>query len=70
MWFSWDIIYILLYFLDTSCYFTDKLQLKCRALNQWPFKSQLNYTILLFFISYETVADMHEIVTKNVSLYF
>jgi len=65
MWLSWDLIYILVHFLDTSCYFPEKLQLKCRALKQWPFKSQLNYINLLFFISYETVTDMHETVTKK-----
>ena len=69
MQFSFDLIYILVHFLNTYFYFTEKLQLKCRALIQWPFQSYLNY-ILIFFISYETVADMHEIVTKTVSLYF
>jgi len=46
------------------------MQLNFRALIQWPFQSQLNYNNLIFFISYETGADMHEIVTETVSLYF
>jgi len=36
MQFSCDLIYeyILVHFLNTSCYFTEKLQLMCRALIQ------------------------------------